>query len=326
MIPRRRIRFFAAGILALAALFPQETDAGVGAVRVPTPRASRPLVRVPLATGVATMPYEVRGGLVFVGGDMVVGRADEMTAARARPGGAAEVHLAASEVRGWPGGIIPYELTAEYLALHSRKRFEEAVAKIHRKTALRLIPRAREATYLRVTTSEGNGGCFAGLGRRGEGPQTINLGRGCGSVMTHVHEIFHTLGMPHEHQRDDRDKYVEHLPQNVRAGKEDNFVKFEARAWLNPYPYDYGSLMHYATHAFSNGGGPTLRVRSPPAPAGQRIGQRARISPGDVRLVNYLVQVQGILDGTRDHVMNAVPVAASSDDVGAGGGGLFGLY
>ena len=63
------------------------------------------------------------------------------------------------------------------------------------------------------------GGCWSHLGRtRGIGGQQISLGRGCVYQSTTTHEIIHALGWHHEQNRDDRDKYVEILWQNVITG------------------------------------------------------------------------------------------------------------
>ncbi len=49
--------------------------------------------------------------------------------------------------------------------------------------------------------------------------------------------------------------------------------------------YDYGSVMHYGTHAFSRGFGSTISAIKE-VPEGVRIGQRITMSDSDVRKIN----------------------------------------
>lgn len=59
--------------------------------------------------------------------------------------------------------------------------------------------------------------------------------------------------MFHEHQRQDRDNYVEILSENVRAGAEGNFIKIP-EAYINNrgVPYDVASSMHYRAGVSKN--------------------------------------------------------------------------
>lgn len=72
------------------------------------------------------------------------------------------------------------------------------------------------------------------------------------SVM--LHELGHCLGMTHEHQRPDRDKYVIINFNNIQKGYEKNFQLLNERDVLynyKKYPYDYQSIMHYYSNWFA---------------------------------------------------------------------------
>ena len=61
-----------------------------------------------------------------------------------------------------------------------------------------------------------------------------------------MHELGHSIGIKHEHQRPDREDYVDFHIENVNVNKTGNFDllswnKFEAFS----VPYDYSSLWHY---------------------------------------------------------------------------------
>ena len=63
-----------------------------------------------------------------------------------------------------------------------------------------------------------------------------------------MHEIGHAIGFYHEHVRPDRDDYVTILEANIRTSALSNFeIQSEINIDTNGVPYDYASVMHYAT-------------------------------------------------------------------------------
>jgi len=57
------------------------------------------------------------------------------------------------------------------------------------------------------------------------------------------HEAMHALGFHHEHNRPDRDEYVEIHPL---VANDINYVKLPREIWVNTSsPYDFDSIMHY---------------------------------------------------------------------------------
>ena len=63
-----------------------------------------------------------------------------------------------------------------------------------------------------------------------------------------LHEMTHTLGMYHEHQRDSAQFYVNIQTQYIRTAFADAFCRIKD---IQTTPYDYNSLMHYICFAFS---------------------------------------------------------------------------
>ncbi|KAI6173954.1 Zinc metalloproteinase [Aphelenchoides besseyi] len=90
-------------------------------------------------------------------------------------------------------------------------------------------------------------GCYSRLGQVG-GAQPISIGKGCEDVGTVLHEIGHALGLDHEHQRLDRDDYIQVNTKNNACSMRDlnkaNLINEIA------LPFDFGSVMHYNSFAY----------------------------------------------------------------------------
>jgi len=75
-----------------------------------------------------------------------------------------------------------------------------------------------------------------------------------------LHELGHCLGLQHEHQRLDRDKYIKINWDNVYRMKWHNFYLLRNRLInVSKYKYDYRSIMHYKAYAFSKNNKPTIK-------------------------------------------------------------------
>ena len=111
------------------------------------------------------------------------------------------------------------------------------------------------------------------------GVSQIGLGFGTAAI---VHELGHALGLHHEHQRQDRGSFVTYNAANVQAGQQDNFdIPPQAQPLGR---YDYGSIMHYSSGAFSAPNmGPTLVPL-----AGVTIGNATLPSAEDAQVVGYV--------------------------------------
>lgn len=120
---------------------------------------------------------------------------------------------------------------------------------------------------------------------------------GCTLNGTIAHEFGHQLGLWHEHTRPDRDEYVTVLNINIEQADMQNFVKRKASEInLEGLEYDFDSIMHYRTNAFSNNGKDTIEVKdvalyeeegSPP------VGQREHLSEKDIATINKLYECPG---------------------------------
>ena len=229
---------------------------------------------------VKPVEYSVNDGLAFFEGDICLGQVVDVReftrrTRRMRRGDVAEAVAITGEQFRWPDGLIPFEVDPN---LPNRDRVFQAISIIHRDTVLHLVDRTHQTDFIRIVDK---GGCWSYVGRRGGG-QDLSIGLGC-STGNLIHEIFHAAGLWHEQSREDRDSYVEIKWDKIRSGREGNFKRHvdDGDDWGR---YDYGSIMHYPTTAFSIDGEPTIV----PLRFGITIGQRSAPSAGDIFALDEL--------------------------------------
>jgi hypothetical protein len=242
-----------------------------------SPRAQRQLgsalVFLPGSSRQQQIGFETQDGLAIYEGDIMLGPATALPFRYGMPRQSAlDTKSAVALVDRsylWPKAEIPYVVDAsagakQALISWSVQQFDS--------TALRLRPRtAADRDY--VVFRHLGEGCWSYLGRQG-GAQDIDVS-GCagGSI---VHELLHAAGFYHEQSRGDRDQHVSIMWDEISPEMRFNFEKRDARG-QDIGPYDYGSIMHYPSHAGSRSGNPTIVPRI----ANVRIGQRDGLSPLD---------------------------------------------
>ncbi|BES88254.1 CUB domain [Nesidiocoris tenuis] len=196
----------------------------------------------------------------------------------------------ARKERVWEHGVIPYEIDGNFSGMH-KALFKQAMRHWENFTCVKFVERvpAEHSNYIVFT--ERPCGCCSFVGRRGNGPQAISIGKNCDKFGIVVHELGHVVGFWHEHTRPDRDNHVLIVRDNIMAGQEYNFNKLtEEEVNSLGLPYDYDSIMHYARNTFSKG---TYLDTIQPMDQGKgkrrpEIGQRVRLSEGDIAQTNLL--------------------------------------
>merc|ERR1719245_1239065 len=95
------------------------------------------------------------------------------------------------------------------------------------------------------------------------GPQTLSLARsGCVYTGIAIHELLHAVGFHHEQNRPDRDTYLTINYQNIKPNMAYNFDKL-TNVDTQGFAYDYFSIMHYESNAFSANGLDTMVPKQP---------------------------------------------------------------
>lgn len=176
----------------------------------------------------------------------------------------------------WTGGVVPYLIEP---GLPCLQQVKEAIELWNSSgVPVRLEQHEGQADHVEFVADDY---CSSRRGRIG-GHQKITLSPDCSAGVV-LHEIGHAVGLAHEHNRPDRDRYLERIClENVYP---------EALAYFQPRPddgaelgeYDFGSIMHYSQMAFSRNRGRTIVPRMDRVPRGALIGQRRELSAGDIR-------------------------------------------
>ncbi|KAL8599153.1 hypothetical protein ACOMHN_007869 [Nucella lapillus] len=191
--------------------------------------------------------------------------------------------------RLWKDGEVPYKFS-DQLSAQARRVILRAFRHITQLSCITFRQRNEsDDHYIHFLSDPG---CWSAIGREG-GKQELSLGRGCESIGTAVHEIFHSLGVWHEQARKDRDQFVEArkdrdqfvevLEENVSERFMPDFDKIsEEVSTSRGFPYDYTSVMHYSRFAFTRNGKPTLRVIGVGRELGLTLRQRDGLSTIDM--------------------------------------------
>lgn len=250
-------------------------------------------VRTGLISGITfknkPVQYAVVDGMAVFEGCIVLGKAEDLehktSEAQSLPADLVEGDIAfgigiTGEQYRWPNGLIPYDIDP---ALPNQQRVTDAVAHIESQTSLRFVRRtsSNQGQYPDYVYVKPSTGCWSYVGRQG-GKQDLGLADGCGTGST-IHEFLHAAGLWHEQSREDRDRFVRILWENITAGREHNFNQHITDG-DDLGTYDYGSIMHYPRFAFSKNGQPTIE----PVTSGVNIGQRSTMSAGDVSAIQEM--------------------------------------
>ncbi|RWS10861.1 tolloid-like protein 1 [Dinothrombium tinctorium] len=190
--------------------------------------------------------------------------------------------------RLWDFGVIPYEIESNFSGDH-RALFKQAMRHWENYTCIKFVERTAEHPNYIVFT-ERPCGCCSFVGKRGNGPQAISIGKNCDKFGIVVHELGHVVGFWHEHTRPDRDNHVSIVTANIMTGQEYNFNKLsEDEVNSLGLSYDFDSIMHYARNTFSKSTYlDTILPQEDESKNRPEIGQRIRLSKGDIAQTNLL--------------------------------------
>jgi hypothetical protein len=225
----------------------------------------------------------------------------------------------------WPDGIVPYAFESSVPTAY--KAPIQAAIKFYNlktsQTGVSFRPRqAGDSNYVSfrfqvhpVTWGASSVGMQRGLQPIAlYGPATLGTGGTDLWKRVVLHELGHALGLKHEHQRPDRDQYIEVLQHNAEASEVESLRRLpqdeiDGPSILTQGAYDLNSRMHYSSWDFSRSpyALPVLLKRGPGTIAQRTINNDLPSSPllsqGDLAALAFLYKPGGArADQTRPTV------------------------
>ncbi|XP_064535354.1 seminal metalloprotease 1-like [Drosophila montana] len=190
----------------------------------------------------------------------------------------------------WPLATVYYKIDKKKFTAHQEKFIQLGMWNIETVSCITFEPAPKEIrNFLWVTDSKTGCSSTVGYSKQHMVVRLVpnSIGNGCFSLGTIQHQLLHTLGFFHQHNYPDRDDYVKIAKENIITGKLVNFQKYAADGLGNfGAPYDYESIMHYPSNAFTKDGGETIIARQPDGQS--KMGQRGALSSADVTRLNNM--------------------------------------
>ncbi|WP_152453985.1 pre-peptidase C-terminal domain-containing protein [Microbulbifer sp. THAF38] len=172
----------------------------------------------------------------------------------------------------WPEGIVYYDFYGDVTA-ENRLRFLEATRVWEEVADLKFVQRTDQANYIYVRNGSENRSMVGMSG----GGQFFSMNNWDEKYII-VHELGHAIGMRHEQQRSDRDQYVMILEENIKPAY---IYNFDIRQSHNYSEYDFLSVMHYPSRAYSVNGDATIVPKKGYEQYDGIVGQRFDLGAGD---------------------------------------------
>lgn len=133
-----------------------------------------------------------------------------------------------------------------------------AMQEYHNRTCIRFRPyELTDQNWIDIKPDYS--GCWSSVGMKMQG-QIVNLGSAkCLRHGVIVHELMHAIGFYHQQSSSERDNFIKINWENIRRGREHNFNKYNETVVSNfNVSYDYTSVMHYSSKAFTSNGEDTI--------------------------------------------------------------------
>ncbi|WP_196138613.1 pre-peptidase C-terminal domain-containing protein [Aliikangiella sp. G2MR2-5] len=172
----------------------------------------------------------------------------------------------------WTDGIVYYEFDPQ-VSSENKQNFLQATQYWTAVAELKFIERVEQENYVYVQNGTSNSAIVGMVGGR----QYLSMNN-WENIFVIVHELGHSLGMRHEHQRANRDDYVDIMIDNVLDNRTHNFT---LKTTSDYGSYDFLSVMHYPEKAFTKNGQITIQAKPEYEKYQKLMGQRKFFSGGE---------------------------------------------
>ena len=225
----------------------------------------------------------------------------------------------------WPDGIIPYTIDEELKDIE--KTILQAIKEWNDKTNVTFVHYELEENWLRnhfgynakiwrihfVASKDNCSSSYVGLrkislaGKVRAQPVWLSKNSRRDTVL---HELGHTIGLWHEHNRPDRDQFIKIMEKNIQKDHLDQFA-IDSESQIGDY--DFLSIMHYSQSIFANDSAVTFSFNDGMTNVSAAlVGNVQNISDGDIEAVNAIYPQQ---------VYHAGPFVVPGDEKNESNGG-----
>lgn len=218
------------------------------------------------------VPFRIEEGLAIAYGDILLGTPPENESGQTG-------YADAEPPQTWPEGIVPIAFADDFGDSSGVRRVLNG---LQAQTKIRFVDYRGEGDGVLFVKAEKH--CVSPLGRIG-GLQPVRLSSDCGSKQI-LHEILHTLGFVHEHQRRDREAYLDVVWENIDPAFVDQFTMVPSD-WADlakGLPFDFESILIYSPTAFAKKAGSVTLVSR----TSERLIPSVTLSRGDLEKVEQV--------------------------------------
>lgn len=190
-----------------------------------------------------------------------------------------------------------------------------AIEYVKETTGIIFYPRTNETSY--VTIKKGDV-CSSNIGRVGK-QQFITLKDSC-SFGIIIHELSHTIGLNHEHQRNDQEKYIDVYYNNIKKSHISQYKPILGLKYNTSM--DFNSIMMYSRYDFNLNNQKTFDIKDKYKNEFCAIGQQSYLSNDDISKLHNLVNGQCINHKFSRKNKNYMKLCGN----GCGNNNIFGFY